>query len=232
LTVKNTATELLNLTEIMATLRSPEGCPWDREQTPETLKPYILEEAYELIEAIDKNDFSEIRDELGDLLLQVIFVAQIYSEQNIFELADVAHSISSKMVRRHPHVFAGDNCDNHEERWNEIKKQERKSKGIGNKLAERIPSNLPALKKATKVSAKLKKDTPDSLIQKILNEFSTLKKQTEQHPLSKEQIEHILGEIFFGTVQLANSLNCDAEDLLRKKTTQVITEIDFEKRVS
>jgi MazG family protein len=228
---KTIAAEILKLTEIMATLRSPDGCPWDREQTPETLKPYILEEAYELIEAIDKNDIVEIRDELGDLLLQVIFLAQIYSEQNIFGLADIAHSINSKMIRRHPHVFAGESADNHAERWNEIKKQERSSKGKGHKLADRIPTNLPALKKAAKVGAKLAAAPPDDQIHKILKEFSILKNWTEQQTLSQDQIEHILGEIFFGTVQLANSFNCDAEDLLRKKTIQVMAEFDFKKEV-
>jgi MazG family protein len=226
---KNTAAEILKLTEIMATLRSPDGCPWDREQTPESLKPYILEEAYELIEAIDSKDVTEIRDELGDLLLQIIFITQIYSEQNIFGLADVALSISKKMIRRHPHVFAGDNAENHAERWNEIKKQERRSKGQGNKLADRIPTNLPALKKATKVSAKMEKVSPETQVHKILSEFSTLKSLTEQTPLNQQQIEETFGDIFFDTVQLANSLKCDAEDLLRKKTIQVMTEIDFKK---
>ena len=228
---KTIAAEILKLTEIMATLRSADGCPWDREQTPETLKPYILEEAYELIEAIDKKDVVEIRDELGDLLLQVIFLAQIYSEQNIFGLADIAHSISSKMIRRHPHVFAGDSADNHKERWNEIKKQERNLKGKGHKLADRIPTNLPALKKATKVSAKLAAANPSEKIHTILHEFSILKNLEGQPTLSQNQIEHILGEIFFDTVQLANAFNCDAEDLLRKKTIQVMAEIDFKKEV-
>jgi len=229
LTVKTTTAEILKLTEIMATLRSPNGCPWDREQSPETLKPYILEEAYELIEAIDRNDVAEIRDELGDLLLQVVFLAQIYSEKNMFGLADVAHSISSKMIRRHPHVFSGDNADNQSERWDEIKKQERRSKGKGNKLADRIPTNLPALKKAAKVSAKMEINNSDAQIHKIQHEFSVLKDLTEKQTLSHEQTEHILGEIFFSTVQLANSLNCDSEDLLRKKTIQVMAEIDFKK---
>ena len=229
MTVKTTTAEILKLTEIMATLRSPNGCPWDREQSPETLKPYILEEAYELIEAIDRNDVAEIRDELGDLLLQVVFLAQIYSEKNMFGLADVAHSISSKMIRRHPHVFSGDNADNQSERWDEIKKQERRSKGKGNKLADRIPTNLPALKKAAKVSAKMEENNSDAQIHKIQHEFSVLKDLTEKQTLSHEQTEHILGEIFFSTVQLANSLNCDSEDLLRKKTIQVMAEIDFKK---
>jgi MazG family protein len=227
LAAKTSVGEILKLTEIMATLRSPEGCPWDREQTPETLKPYILEEAYELIEAIDRNDITEIRDELGDLLLQVIFLAQIYSEQSMFGLADVALSISNKMIRRHPHVFAGDNSDKHAERWDEIKRQERTSKGKGHKLTDRITTTLPALKKAAKVSSKMKEGRPETRIHKIQQEFSELKQLIEHPPTSQDQIEHILGEIFFGTVQLANTLNFDSEDILRKKTIQVMAEIDF-----
>lgn len=231
MTNKNAAAEILRLIEIMATLRSPGGCPWDRKQTPETLKPYILEETYELMEAIDRKDVTEICDELGDLLLQIIFLTQIYNEQNIFGLADVAFSISKKMIRRHPHVFAGENAENHAERWSEIKQQERRSKGQGNKLVDRIPTNLPALKKATKVSAKMEKENPDIQVHEIQRKLSILKSLTEQPPLNQQQIEESIGQIFFSTVQLANSLNCDAEDLLRKKTIQVMTEFDFKKEV-
>ncbi|WP_321390874.1 nucleoside triphosphate pyrophosphohydrolase [uncultured Desulfuromusa sp.] len=224
---KSTAEEITKLTEIMATLRAPEGCPWDREQTPETLKPYILEEAYELIDAIDNNDLSEIRDELGDLLLQVVFIAQIYHEQAQFNLADVALSISNKMIRRHPHVFAGANSENHAKRWDEIKQQERSSKGKGHKLADRIPTNLPALKKAAKVISKIEKESLQIQIQKTQNHFSELKSLTDKQTTKHNQIKQILGEIFFDTVQIAHSLNCDAEDLLRKKTIQVMTQTDI-----
>ena len=123
MTDKSATTELLKLIEIMATLRSTDGCPWDKEQTPETLKPYILEEAYELIEAIDSKNSAEICDESGDLLLQIVFLAQIFNEQKEFDLAEVAHSISSKMIRRHPHVFADANSDEHSQRWEEIKQK-------------------------------------------------------------------------------------------------------------
>jgi len=209
----------------MATLRSPAGCPWDKIQTPETLKPYILEEAYELIEAIDNNDSVEICSELGDLLLQVVFIAQIFSEQNKFDLAEVAHSICNKLTRRHPHVFADASADEHAQRWEEIKQQERLERGKSNKLEDRIPSNLPALKKATKVAKKLELEKPATHISNIQRSSSSLSKLIEEPPTNKKQYEIALGNLLFNTVQLSHSLHIDAEDLLRKKTMQVMKEI-------
>ena len=226
MTDKKATEEILKLLEIMATLRSSKGCPWDREQTPETLKPYILEEAYELIEAIDSGDTIEIRDELGDLLLQVVFLAQIFNERNKFGLTEITSSINRKLIRRHPHVFADETIDGHAQRWEEIKQQERSARGKGNKLADRIPANLPALKTATKVTKKMKGEEPDAHIHTIQQNVSTLSRLMEK-PLSfQDQLSSTLGEIFFDTVKLATSLHIDAEDLVRKKTMQVISEID------
>ncbi len=222
---QNIPSEILNLVKIMATLRSPAGCPWDKIQTPETLKPYILEEAYELIEAIDNNDSVEICSELGDLLLQVVFIAQIFSEQNKFDLAEVAHSICNKLTRRHPHVFADASADEHAQRWEEIKQQERLERGKSNKLEDRIPSNLPALKKATKVAKKLNKEKPVTHISNIQHSSSSLSKLVEEQNINKKQYEIALGNLLFNTVQLSHSLHIDAEDLLRKKTMQVMKEI-------
>ncbi len=227
MTENNEVEELCRLIDIMATLRSPAGCPWDQEQTAETLKPYILEEAYELLEAIDSDDALDIRDELGDLLLQVVFIAQIFREQKKFDLADVALSISQKMVRRHPHVFADASNDGHARRWEEIKQQERSTRGKGNKLADRIPANLPALKKATKVAKKMEAENPATQIIKIQQIFSELSLLIDDPVTIQEKIEMALGNIFFYTTQLSNSLQIDAEDLLRKKTIQVMTEIDI-----
>jgi len=218
--------ELLKLVEIMKKLRAPGGCPWDQEQTAETLKPYILEEAYELIEAIDNGDITDIRDELGDLLLQVVFMAQIFSEQKKFDLADVATSINHKMIRRHPHVFADANSDGHAQRWEEIKQQERLAQGKGNKIADRIPVNLPALKQATKVARKMGKDNPATQIRKIQQNLSVLSQLIEDPATAQTNKERVLGKIFFKTTQLSDSLQLDAEDLLRKKTIQVMTKID------
>ncbi|MEA3363902.1 MAG: nucleoside triphosphate pyrophosphohydrolase [Thermodesulfobacteriota bacterium] len=218
--------EIIKLTNIVEKLRSPGGCPWDQKQTTKTLKPYILEEAYELIEAIDNGDISEIRDELGDLLLQVVFVAQIFSEQKKFNLADVATSISHKMIRRHPHVFADASRDEHALRWEEIKQQERLTQGKGNKLADRIPASLPALKRATKVAKKMGREDPSAQISQLQQYFSELSQLIEEPAPIQDEIKQTLGSIFFGTTQLSDSLDIDAEDLLRQKTIQVMTKID------
>ena len=221
---QNIPSEILNLVKIMATLRSPTGCPWDKIQTPETLKPYILEEAYELIEAIDNNDSVEICNELGDLLLQVVFIAQIFSEQNKFDLAEVAHAICNKLTRRHPHVFANASADEHAQRWEEIKQQERLERGKRNKLEDRIPSNLPALKKAAKVAKKINIKKPVTHVSSIQQNVSSLSKLIEEENTNKKQYEIALGNLLFNTVQLSHSLQVDAEDLLRKKTMQVMKE--------
>lgn len=226
MTHQNATENILKLVEIMATLRAPGGCPWDKEQTPESLKPYILEEAYELLEAIDNGNTTEICDELGDLLLQVIFIAQIFSEQNKFGLTEVAQAICAKLIRRHPHVFAEENVDQHARRWEEIKIQERSERGKSNKFADRIPANLPALKKATKIAKKIPAENPATQISNIQHNLLRLSRSIEEPTAIQNQFESVLGEIFFNTVQLAHSLKIDAEDLLRKKTSQMIANLD------
>lgn len=226
MTATSITDEILKLVEIMATLRSPAGCPWDQKQTPETLKPYILEETYELLEAIDSDDTADIRDELGDLLLQVVFIAQIFKEQDKFGLAEVAQSICGKLIRRHPHVFANADVDEHAQRWEEIKHQERSERGKGNNLSERIPNNLPALKKAAKVAKKINTGNQSTYFINMQNNFSSLSQLIGEPDATRNQFENIFGELFFDTVQLANSLEIDAEDLLRKKTIQVMTNLD------
>ncbi|MDX2481678.1 MAG: MazG family protein [Desulfuromusa sp.] len=223
---QNPTEDILKLIEIMATLRSPGGCPWDKEQTPDTLKPYVLEEAYELLEAIDNGNTAEICDELGDLLLQVVFIAQIFSEQNKFGLAEVAQSICNKLIRRHPHVFAEANVNQHAQRWEEIKLQERSDRGKGNKLADRIPTNLPALKIATKVAKNITTKNPTTQITNLQHNFLRLSQIIAEPTATQNQFESSLGEIFFNTVQLSNSLKIDAEDILRKKTMQVMLNFD------
>lgn len=145
------------LVKTMRHLRSPTGCDWDRKQTPESLRPYILEEAYELIDAIDQGDIDEIKSELGDLLLQIVFQAQIFSEQNQFGIGEVAESINSKLIRRHPHIFNPEENQGAEHDWEKLKQQELKEKGKQVDMASRLPANLPALKQAVKVYNHLKR---------------------------------------------------------------------------
>ncbi len=223
----DTADEILKLVDIMATLRSPGGCPWDQKQTPETLKPYVLEETYELLEAIDSDNSADIRDELGDLLLQVVFIAQIFQELNKFGLADVAESIGSKLIRRHPHVFADADVHEHAQRWEEIKQQERSEQGKGDSLMERIPKNLPGLKQATKIAKKMDPTSKSSQMVDMQLHFSNLSRVIAEPGTTQQQFENILGDILFGTTQLAISLGIDAEDLLRKKNLQVMTGFDI-----
>ncbi|MCW8858983.1 MAG: MazG family protein [Deltaproteobacteria bacterium] len=221
-----TAEELLKLIEIMSILRSPAGCPWDKVQTAESLKPYLLEETYELLEAIDSNNIADIRDELGDLLLQVVFLAQIYKEDQQFDIADVAQTISAKLLRRHPHVFADASKKDHALQWENIKRQERRAQGKKNSLAQRIPQNFPALKQATKIAKKTTPQTPDNLMEKLivgLQDLRQLMKSTKL--ISAEQNGH-LSTLLYTFVELTSCLQVDAEDILRQKTIQVIAEIE------
>ena len=138
---------LAELVEVMARLRAPDGCPWDREQTHASLKPYLLEEAYEALEAIDASDDDELCSELGDVLLQVVFHAQIAAEQGRFSIEEVGRAIVDKLVRRHPHVFADatvDGADQVLKNWEQIKKEERREQGAdAPSLLDGIPPQLP-----------------------------------------------------------------------------------------
>lgn len=221
-----TAAELLRLVEIMETLRSPEGCPWDRKQTTSSLKPYLLEETYELLEAIDSNQSDDICDELGDLLLQIVFLTQIYKENNLFDLASVAGSINAKMIRRHPHVFAEEDATNHTQRWEQIKKEERNNKGQSNTLADRIPKTLPSLKRAAKVAKKAPLLSATNLIDNLVIEMQTLKDQLNKNRSHENIFDNSLGNMLYSLVQLCTALHVDAEERLRVKTKEVISSID------
>ena len=146
------------LIEIMARLRGPNGCPWDREQNFDSIKPYTLEETYEVMDAIDRRDWRGLADELGDLMLQAVFYAQMASEQGLFSIEDSLDAINQKLVRRHPHVFGTGQADTAEDvkrRWDEIKADERQSRGEEHKnLLDGVPRNLPALMEAQQVTGK------------------------------------------------------------------------------
>ncbi len=147
------------LVRIMARLRSPGGCPWDLEQTFDTIKPYLLEEAYEVMDAIDRRDWPGLSEELGDLLLQPVFFAQMASEQGLFSVSDSLDEINRKLVRRHPHVFADGSAKTAEDvklRWDEIKKEEKATQGAEahESILGGIPRSLPALVEAEKISHK------------------------------------------------------------------------------
>lgn len=182
-------TALLDLVELMQRLRSPQGCPWDREQTARTLQPYLLEETYEVLEALDHEDPHAIREELGDLLLQVIFLAQIFAEQNLFTIEDVARGITDKLIRRHPHVFSGTSfasMDDLNRQWARIKSGEKK-KHPRQASSSPVPLHLPALARAAKLLEPLggeEEKDPLRTIGAALEDFAEMPQECRERQLA------------------------------------------------
>ena len=209
--------ELYKLVEIMRKLRGENGCPWDHEQTHETLKPYLLEETYEVLNAIDSKRDKDLEEELGDLLLQIVFHAQIASEQGRFTIDDVAGTIVDKLIRRHPHVFGETKVNSSEEvleNWEEIKKREGKES-----VLDGVPESLPALLKARRIQEKAKRvgfdwDSIQGAFEKVLEEFQELKDAVGRR--KKKDIEDEFGDILFSIVNISRFMEIDAEDSLRK----------------
>jgi MazG family protein len=211
------------LVAIMARLRGPGGCPWDREQTFDTIKPYLLEETYEVMQAIDARDWRELAEELGDLMLQSVFFAQMASEEGRFRIEDSLDAINEKLIRRHPHIFgdaeahtAGDVL----KRWNEIKAEEKKAKGESPKLLlEGVPRALPALMEAAHISSKAARagfdwENAEQVLGKLEEELQELHQARQD--ASQEEIEGEIGDILFVLVNLARFLKVDPEQALRK----------------
>jgi tetrapyrrole methylase family protein/MazG family protein len=206
--------ELEKLLELMAHLRGPSGCPWDREQTLASLRPFILEEAYELVEAIDGGEAVAIREELGDLLLEVVFVNQIASERSLFEMEDVVRGIREKLIRRHPHVFESEKvatADRALARWDEIKEREKEKR---DSILDGVPRSLPALARAQKLSARAAKagfDWPsaDEVRKKLAEELEELERAVAEKRAGA--VEEEMGDVLFALVNLARHLEVDSE---------------------
>jgi tetrapyrrole methylase family protein/MazG family protein len=209
------------LVEIMATLRGPTGCPWDREQTPDSLKPYLVEETYEVLDALEAKDFPSFKEELGDLLLQIVFHSQLMAEAGLFTIEDVAQAIGDKLIRRHPHVFADVKVKDTDEvvkNWAKIKAQEKKGKADRSILAG-VPQSAPALIQAQRLGEKASRVGFDwtstaAVLEKVEEETQELTAVLlTQNP---DQKEHELGDLLFALTNLARHLNIDAETALRK----------------
>lgn len=211
------------LVGIMARLRSPGGCPWDREQNFDTIKPYLLEETYEVMDAIDQGDWAGLAEELGDLMLQAVFFAEMASEEGKFRIDDSLDAICNKLIRRHPHVF-GDatakTADDVKRRWDEIKAEEKKNKGKPPQgRLDSVPRKLPALVEAQQISSKAAAvgfdwETPEQVLEKLeeeLHELSDARSAGTQAGLEGE-----IGDLFFVLVNLARFLKVDPEQALRK----------------
>jgi MazG family protein len=220
---QTTGEKFERLVAIMARLRAPGGCPWDREQSFDSIKPYLLEETYEVLEAIDKRDWPALADELGDLLLQAVFFAQMASEENKFRIDDSIDAIVQKLIRRHPHVFADGSAktsDDVKRRWDEIKADEKKAKGEPVRgLLETVPRNLPALIEAQQISSKAAGvgfdwENAEQVLEKLDEELDELAAAREGG--SREELEGEVGDLLFVIVNLARFLKVDPEQALRK----------------
>jgi MazG family protein len=215
---------IAELLEIMARLRDPDsGCPWDQQQNFATIAPYTLEEAYEVAEAIQRNDAGELCDELGDLLFQVVFHAQMARELGWFEFADVVAAINEKLVRRHPHVFADENVSDaraQSEAWERHKARERADKGVAVQSAlDGVPVALPALVRAQKIqqrAARVGFDWTESrhVVDKLAEELAELRQAMAEQEAG-ERLREELGDLIFSGVNLARFLDADAESLVR-----------------
>lgn len=214
------------LVSIMETLR--QKCPWDREQTHQSLKTYALEEVYEVLESIDKEDDQNLQEELGDLLIQILFHSIIANERGKFSLDDVLQTVSEKLIYRHPHVFSDTKVKDSTEvlhNWELLKKQENKKSQFAN-----VPTILPALLKAYRVQSKAARvgfDWPDisGVWGKIEEEINELKEVIESH--EKDHIREELGDLLFSVVNLARFLKVDPEDALRLTTDKFIRRFHF-----
>jgi tetrapyrrole methylase family protein/MazG family protein len=208
--------ELVNIVE---KLRAPGGCPWDREQTRETLKPFLVEEFYEVIDAIEEDNSSGMKEELGDLLFQIVLQSQLSKEEGIFDINDVITGISEKMVRRHPHVFDNthlESSDDVAERWEEHKKKEGKNH---RSILDGVPRALPALLRAREIQLKATKVGFDwkrieDVFNKLDEEIREFKSALEKKKYTDAEEE--IGDIFFVLVRIANFVNINPEDALRK----------------
>ena len=218
------------LVDIMTLLRSNYGCPWDKVQTSESIKPYLIEETYEVIEAIDEKDPVKMKEELGDLLLQVVFHAQIAKDRGEFDINDVIDKISDKMVSRHPHVFGDAKFETPEEvtkQWQDRKREEGKLK---DSALEGVPKELPSLLRAHRLQSRAAKVGLDwakveDVFGKLDEELEEFKEALEKK--DKKEIEDELGDIFFVLVNISRFVGVNAEEALRKTISKFISRFRY-----
>ena len=204
------------------------GCPWDIEQTFESLSPCVVEEAYEVSDAIANKDYENLKEELGDVLLQVIFQAEIANERELFNFDEVVDSLNNKLIRRHPHVFAGASkplsAKEQTQAWDAIKAQEKKPKDTRNTFAD-IPASLPPILKAKKIQKKASKKGFDwkesiNVIEKVEEELKELKHEIQQN--NKENSQEELGDLLFSIVNLSRHLEIDASEAINQANQKFV----------
>jgi tetrapyrrole methylase family protein/MazG family protein len=243
------------LVDLMAALRAPNGCPWDRKQTHESLKPYLLEETYEVLEVLDQQNRAKLPEELGDVLLQVLFHSQIASEDGRFTIEDVLEQLADKLIRRHPHVFENGpadttptNADQVVARWEDIKRTERQTSGRPDSVLDGVPQTLPALLRAYQIQARASRvgfdwthDAKgfDQILGKIEEEIQELRaairspssNQSESgaaaSTVRQAQIVSEFGDVLFSLVNLARFVKVSPEDALRQATNRFVERFLF-----
>lgn len=236
------------LVELMAALRAPDGCPWDRKQTHESLKPYLVEETYEVLETIDHGDMPKLREELGDVLLQVLFHGQIAKEAGAFTTEDVLETLATKLIRRHPHVFGDPNtrplATNGAQvlsQWEDIKRAERQAAGTSQSALDGVPKTLPALLRAYQIQARAARvgfDWPhnqaglEQILEKVAEEIAELRDAAAQagaesagtaaESNTQRNVEAEVGDVLFTLVNLARFLKINPEEALRGSTNRFV----------
>jgi ATP diphosphatase len=225
---------LESLVALMRILRSPTGCPWDREQTIDTLLPFVLEEAHEVVEAAERRDMDELRGEIGDLMFEGVFLAQLTAETGTFTITDALNDVRAKLVRRHPHVFAPDagtvdvtTPDAVKDRWDAIKVAERAEKGRARtSRIDGVPDGLPALLRAARVSAKaatvgFEWATPAQVLDKVDEEAAEVREALDAG--DRAHVAEEIGDLLFAVANLARKLDLDPEALLRAANRKFVS---------
>jgi XTP/dITP diphosphohydrolase/ATP diphosphatase len=225
LTIGIAGSALLQSIALMARLRGPEGCPWDREQTFDSIKRHTLEETYEVFDAIERRAWPDLKDELGDLLLQVLFYAQMANDAGYFDIEEVAENLNAKLIRRHPHIFGGATAEDAEAvkaTWERVKRQEKAARAetTGGGLLEEIPRSMPAMMEAGKLGAKAAKvgfDWPDArgLFDKLDEEIAELKAELSPASSGSQAAFEEFGDLLLTAVNLARHLKIEPELALR-----------------
>ncbi len=223
--VANEFTGIKDLLQVMARLRDPQGgCPWDLKQSMQSLIPYTIEEAYEVAAAVTEGDVAEIKDELGDLLFQVVFYAQLAAEQQQFSFDEVAAQTAAKLIRRHPHVFAESSAQTDTEikaQWEQIKAQERAEQGAGASVFDGVPANLPSILMALKLQKRTANvgfdwETVAPVIDKINEELAEVEEELDRSERDQAALEAEIGDLLFAVVNLARHVQVNPEHALRR----------------
>ncbi len=229
----NNTGKITQLTELIKKLRAPGGCPWDQQQKKEDIGKYILEEAYEVIDSIGKENPQALKEELGDLLFQILFLTEISAESDHFSLDDVMTAINEKMIRRHPHVFSNrkvNSVQDVKDNWQQIKEQERSNKKNKESIFESIPRSLPALKRAQKITSIASVygfdwENTQGILDKLKEELREFDEAVKKG--NHDKIEEELGDTLFTIVNLSRFLSVDAETALSGTTEKFLRRFSY-----